>query len=617
MSFFNQFRKIEFNQLSYWVASFFFTVYAVFAVVYFKERCIYIDSAFQLFKIINFENFNFEAHRYGVVFSQFLPLLAIKFALPLKYVLIAFSLSFVLLGYLVFLLCYHVLHEKKVAFIIPVSLISGIAQGFFYTVTEIYQASLFVVLFYAWQNVNVLKINTLKNEIFSLVISFVLFLLCFLCHPSAIFAIVFIVFYLKIRNKAGLNIQTIMLLLSFVLVALIKLFLTGSTSYEGNIFSDFLNSPALILNVFSLYPANFFKNNFMFGIYFIPSLMLVFLLLTYLFKKQYQLFIYVTLAVCLYWCILVLTFYKGDDDIVMEKTFALWLLFIIIPFANDIFYNNVFKKTIAVLLFIVIIVVGFLFVNDSGLLYKRRLIYIQSLLDKTTVNVCSKRIINKTDLHGIVRIPWAVSVETLLLSALNNPEQQQTIFIADETMVLDKVDLTDSTLFLLTPFYLQFNTPLNQKYFKLDNCAYQWIKKEDLWLKSENSKQAIDLLQFVDLNEASVYNLRSVYGLTYANKACALTSKTHFELVVKANIFINDQIDEGDLFLVFTQTSGKKMLMYKAIDLSNDLVYNQWTLIEKGIELVTVIPSDKLKVYFWSPNRKSCYISEAFLIIKE
>ena len=90
--------EIPLTNLFFIIANFFFLVSAIFAVYYYKERCLYIDSAFQILKMISFKNFNFEAARYGVFFTQILPILAIKLSLPLKVVLIITSLMYVTLS---------------------------------------------------------------------------------------------------------------------------------------------------------------------------------------------------------------------------------------------------------------------------------------------------------------------------------------------------------------------------------------------------------------------------------------------------------------------------------------------------------------------------------------
>ena len=223
--------KLTIQKLFFIIANLFFVSYAFLALYYFKERCLYIDSAFQLFKIINFENFNIEASRYGVFFTQLLPLLAIKLGLPLKTRLVIYSLSFVIVYYSVFLLCYFKLKEKTASFIIPVVLIIGISNGFFYLVTEIYQAIIFLIAFYAWISNRFVGVRTIKTKVFDISIAILLFLQCFFCHPTAVFPALFIIGYHVLYHKQFRKNELFILVPLIIIVAFVKINLTKSFTY--------------------------------------------------------------------------------------------------------------------------------------------------------------------------------------------------------------------------------------------------------------------------------------------------------------------------------------------------------------------------------------------------
>jgi hypothetical protein len=72
-------------------------------------------------------------------------------------------------------------------------------------------------------------------------------------------------------------------------------------------------------------------------------------------------------------------------------------------------------------------------------------------------------------------VTWAVGVETLLLSSLNNPQEAATSYIVEDIDELGSY-MNDPNIFLLTPFWRDWNSgDLNQKYFKLDKSLYQSI----------------------------------------------------------------------------------------------------------------------------------------------
>jgi len=75
------------------------------SIFFYQERVIYFDTAFQLFKIINFQDFNLEAHRYSTLITQVPVLLGLKiFHLPIKWLMIILSASYILIFFIVYLL---------------------------------------------------------------------------------------------------------------------------------------------------------------------------------------------------------------------------------------------------------------------------------------------------------------------------------------------------------------------------------------------------------------------------------------------------------------------------------------------------------------------------------
>jgi len=470
-------KRLPITKIFFLIANIFFLLSAILAVYFYKERILYIDSAFQIFQILNFENFNIEASRYGVVFTQILPLLAIKLGLSLKSILIITSLSFILINYLVFLLCYKVFKEKSVSFIIPATLIVGISHGFFYTFTETYQAIVFLVAFYAWINTKFVELKTIKNNIFNIFIAFLLFLQSFFCHPVAMFPALIIIGYHIVYYNQFKNIQLYILIFVVVFVSFAKLKLTGTSSYEGELFSNILKSPGLLLALFSHYSAKYFLSRIFLNIYFVTFIFTIVLFIHYILKKKCKLLIYWIISSFVFWCILVLTFYQGGDDIAMEKVFAPFSLIIIIPFAKEIVFSNNKYKLHKSLAFIGIVVLGFIFILKSGNLYEKRISYMQKILKNTELENTNKFLVEQKKLKPIMRIPWAVSIETLLLSAIETPDNQRTIYVTSNKKDFSDIDITIPNQLFVTSFWLnwQYNS-LNKKYFKLKPCKYKWFK---------------------------------------------------------------------------------------------------------------------------------------------
>ena len=90
-----------------------FLVLAIMAIVFWRERTIMLDASFQSFDVINKGKLAIQVQRFGAAFVQMFPLLTSKLGLPLKAILISYSLSFIIFHYLMFLICNYILKIKE------------------------------------------------------------------------------------------------------------------------------------------------------------------------------------------------------------------------------------------------------------------------------------------------------------------------------------------------------------------------------------------------------------------------------------------------------------------------------------------------------------------------
>ena len=95
------FKKI--NSFDFWVIHISFACIIGLQVYFYRESTCIMDNAYYLFDMINREAFTIPHNRFIAVFAEFLPWLAIKLHLPLKWVLIGFSVNFLATTYLIFL----------------------------------------------------------------------------------------------------------------------------------------------------------------------------------------------------------------------------------------------------------------------------------------------------------------------------------------------------------------------------------------------------------------------------------------------------------------------------------------------------------------------------------
>ncbi|MEL6926968.1 MAG: hypothetical protein AAFO94_23215, partial [Bacteroidota bacterium] len=63
------------------------------SIVFYLERSLFTDVAFQTFHLIRTETPKAQVYRFGAILMHLLPWLAIQLSLPLKWVLLFFSIS--------------------------------------------------------------------------------------------------------------------------------------------------------------------------------------------------------------------------------------------------------------------------------------------------------------------------------------------------------------------------------------------------------------------------------------------------------------------------------------------------------------------------------------------
>ncbi len=117
------------------------------AVIFYQER-LYSDAGFFLGKVVHYETFWYELDRFIRVFSQWLPLLFIKIGMPMKAILIAYSVGHVFFLYAIFLIGRYYYKQYAVVWYLMAIQCMGIHWGFCAPGFELYYVAAILPLFY-------------------------------------------------------------------------------------------------------------------------------------------------------------------------------------------------------------------------------------------------------------------------------------------------------------------------------------------------------------------------------------------------------------------------------------------------------------------------------------
>ncbi len=120
-----------------------------FAWKYYVERVACFDSAFFSWQMLNERSPVSVLGRYGSWLAQLLPVALIRLDAPLELVLRAYSVSFILLHLIVFILLAVALKDNRAAMALPITLTAGFHYMFYYGISELYQGLVLSLLLWA------------------------------------------------------------------------------------------------------------------------------------------------------------------------------------------------------------------------------------------------------------------------------------------------------------------------------------------------------------------------------------------------------------------------------------------------------------------------------------
>ena len=451
-----------------------FIVLFIFSVYFFKERIIFSDTAFQFFKIVNFEKINIEASRYGAILPQILLLVAMKLGFGLKWLTIIYSVSFILLYYLIFICCTHLLKNTPAGLAVVLVLILNISQSFFHPVTETHQSLVFSVLFYA-----ILQYSGFRNSVVQFLLALAVIVWSFFTHPIAIYPLTFVLGYVAIDKKQLHSVKPYALLFFIVILALAKVLLTNENSYEGKFFSQFINSPSMIFDLPNLASTAFFIKR-LGGLYFWLGILEIILLIVLIQHKKYAKLFWQLTASGFFLAITLLTYSQGDSDMLMERAFMPLALFVAIPLLKETMDSHKYRMyKIAFLAIIIALSLNRIF--QQGKTFQKRTEFNQNLLTQTAHFPNKKFIVEKSEIDKHIITFWSHSFETLILSTITKDIPTQTIYPAHNSEELSQYTAANS-VFLGANFWLEWSIEsLNKEYFELpENSSYKIVEIDQI-----------------------------------------------------------------------------------------------------------------------------------------
>lgn len=437
---------------------FLFLVLAVFAIALYQERLL-ADSSYYLFQVINKENFHVEHHRYILIFSQWLPLMAIKLGLKLNSILLLYSLGHVLFFYVIYLITRYLYRMEYVGFLLLLVQTLGTMSGFFVPMFEMYYAAGLLVLFAA-----VLYYSKSKHK---WLILFSLAFFIFSGHPLAALLLFLVLGFHALDNSFKSYRLYIGLIMFFALIFLLKQHFI--TDYDRG------KTEAFLYNLkHASYNFDYIKGlaGFLWRYY---KFLLGFALLTWLYLSYKGKWLHVALSFTAFVFVLALvniSAYGFEQSRYQEQVYFPLVFIVSFPFWHYLLKSEMkgLNLFFSVLVVIAVSVQVYGIHMDSQQFIQRNQ-EIHLLVNKAREMESKKCIVSKDSLKQNAN--WSYPIESLLFSSIAGSEHSITICTDEDYYFNENNKKLQADMFLFRRWELYPDTWLNGKFFQMDGSIYK------------------------------------------------------------------------------------------------------------------------------------------------
>ncbi len=444
-----------------------FAVLLVYGLIFFMERTLYIDSAYQLFAMVNKEGFEIFDGRYSMFLSQLLPLAAIKLGLPLWVVLVSYSLSFFLMFYLAWWICVYRLKNVGAGIVINL-IVFLVADAFVHGISETWQVIVFSSLLYAWTEFGESNEKKVNVPVFYGVATLLIAIL-FGLHPGSILLILFVFGLQYFDKKAFKSLRYYLLAGISFLPFFIKMMMTKSGSREGKFYDNFKELGTDIFRLGELNSVKFFCR----GEYFVIIALLIVVLIILILRREYLKAGFILVANFLFWFITSIAFKQGDSYLAMYSRYMPLILTVGLPFVLEVVCRESFQLP-KIILVLVLIISGYVRIAKiTKRTYTKRQRYIGALLHEGTVSGANKVYVHADSLdRSTLLVPWGIALETTMMTSLWSPNNTQTLYVENHDE-LEGINVSERQ-FLSVPWWLNAwgEGKINTKYFRLKKESY-------------------------------------------------------------------------------------------------------------------------------------------------
>lgn len=400
----------------------------ILSLIFWRQRVFILDASFQSFYLVAKQDWAFQVKRYGAAIVQGIPLLLTKLGLPLKTILISYSLSFTLYPLLLFGVLVW-MKMQRYAWALALFFLLIMAHTFFWMQSELIQATAFAIF--------TLAVYRKRNWVVWLryPIVAILILLTLYTHPLGVVPLAFGFTFLAVGGGEStfsrVNLLTDgALLLVTMLIFYIKQFKLGTGDYDVTAVEMLDNVPKYIFDFFKLRSWTRFTHQLALTYQLVP---LAFFGIIYWYgqKKQWLRMATVIIGFVVWLGIILSTWHYGAEQFYIESYYLMLGCFLALPLALDILPELQPRRAkiglglIAIFRVVMILIVSNVFIQREA--------YIRQFVNQTQEMPDQRYLIKKGEINPyVLQMDWGFPYETLMMSTVDNPDKPRNLLIYAE-----------------------------------------------------------------------------------------------------------------------------------------------------------------------------------------
>lgn len=442
----------------------------VLSAVFYKERTLFADIAYQTVLMIQEGGLQVQVFRFGSAIVHILPYIAIQAEMSLEVVLLSYSISFTLLYLGLYLLITRWLKNDYLGLLLVFLFTLTVFDGFYWATSEFQQGLAFTVFFIAF----VLHFPTLDG-VWTKVFAFLMVPTLVFYHPLIFVPFFFFVIFFLLRNNELRN-RNIYLTIAFFIIVMVLKHLFAGNWYDSGKFDQFSKALKEYFPNYLSMPVNkkFLINSLKYW-YLFP----VFFFLVegwYVMKRKYLLAGLVFITCLGYLALIHIGSPNATYRFYVEVSYMPLTLFVMTPFVFEMLPKLKSKSIIMLLVGIFafrLIVIG---LNHKP--YQERLEWITEKIGEGQVKFPGQQLFviqNSKELEDRLIISWGVAYESILLSSMMEEENPACLLILQRGGQYSE-ELNQDSLLLTTFKQFPFDE-LNSIYLKFKPDTYEWLEE--------------------------------------------------------------------------------------------------------------------------------------------